>query len=49
MPFRSACGPTLVGLHLLLRMATPFCGDGYTFGVKGCSPAGGMVLKGGVG
>ena len=23
MSFRSACGPTLVGLHLLLRMATP--------------------------
>lgn len=49
MSFRSACGPTLVGLHLLPGMATPFCGDGYTFGVKGCSPAGGMVLEGEVG
>lgn len=49
MPFRSAYGPTLVGLHLLLRMATPFCGDGYTFRVKGCSPAGGIVVGGEMG
>lgn len=49
MPFRSACGPTLVGLHLLLRMATPFCGDGYTFRAKGCSPAGGIVVGGEMG
>ena len=37
MSFRSACGPTLVGLHLLPRMATPFGGDGYTIRRKGCS------------
>lgn len=48
IPFRSICGRALAGLHLLPRMATPFCGDGYTFRVKGCSLGERMVMGFGI-